>query len=49
VVINGAEFLSKNLNEYHLYHKYSAESAIQFDVTDTPAPLPEDKSEVPKK
>lgn len=50
VIINGAEVLTRNDNEYHLYHKYSAESAIQFDVTDTPAPLPDDKgSEAPKK
>jgi hypothetical protein len=50
VLINGAQFLSRNDNEYHLYHKYSADSAIQFDVTDTPAPLPDDKvTEAPKK
>ncbi|HLI84898.1 MAG TPA: hypothetical protein VKV17_13325 [Bryobacteraceae bacterium] len=50
VIINGAQFLTRNDNEYHLYHKYSAESAVQFDVTDTPAPLPDDKgTEAPKK
>jgi hypothetical protein len=43
VLINGAQFWTRNDNEYHLYHKYSAESAIQFDVNDTPAPLPDDK------
>lgn len=50
VIINGAQFLTRNDNEYHLYHKYSADSAVQFDVTDTPAPLPDDKgTEAPKK
>lgn len=43
VLINSPEYLTRNDNEYHLYHKYSADSAIQFDVTDTPAPLPDDK------
>src|SRR5215469_5465858 len=42
ILINGSEVLTRNDNEYHLYHKYSAESAIQFD-TETPAPLPDDK------
>jgi len=50
VLISGGDVLTRNDNEYHLYHKYSAESAIQFDVTETPAPLPDDKvSEVPHK
>jgi hypothetical protein len=50
VLINGSEVLTRNDNEYHLYHKYSAESAIQFDTTDTPAPLPDDKvNEQPRK
>ncbi|HUI80037.1 MAG TPA: hypothetical protein VLY24_19050 [Bryobacteraceae bacterium] len=35
--------MSRNANEFRLYHKYSAESAIKFD-TDTPAPLPEDQT-----
>jgi hypothetical protein len=43
------DVLSKNTNEFHLYHKYSSESAIKFD-TDTPAPLPEDQTkEQPRK
>jgi hypothetical protein len=43
------DVLSKNDNEFHLYHKYSADSAIKFD-TDTPAPLPEDQTkEQPRK
>lgn len=50
VLINSADVWTKNLNEYHLYHKYTSESAIQFDVTDTPAPLPDDKgNEAPQK
>jgi hypothetical protein len=50
VIINGSEVLTRNDNEYHLYHKYSADSAIQFDVTETPAPLSDDKvNEGPRK
>ncbi|MBV9746959.1 MAG: hypothetical protein JO099_24620, partial [Acidobacteriia bacterium] len=50
VLISGGDVLTRNDNEYHLYHKYSAESAIQFDVTETPAPLPDDKAnEAPHK
>ncbi|MBV9507439.1 MAG: hypothetical protein JO323_20795 [Acidobacteriia bacterium] len=50
VLISGGEVLTRNDNEYHLYHKYSAESEIKFDTTETPAPLPEDKtSEQPRK
>ena len=50
ILINGSEVLTRNDNEYHLYHKYSAESAIQFDTTETPAPLPDDKvNEQPRK
>jgi hypothetical protein len=37
------DVLTKNDNEFRLYHKYSADSAIKFD-TDTPAPLPEDQT-----
>jgi hypothetical protein len=50
ILINGSEVLTRNDNEYHLYHKYSAESAIQFDTTETPAPLSDDKvNEQPRK
>jgi hypothetical protein len=50
VLINGSEVLTRNDNEYHLYHKYSAESAITFDATETPAPLQDDKvNEQPRK
>jgi hypothetical protein len=37
------EFLTKNDTEFRVYRKYSAESDIKFD-TDTPAPLPDDKT-----
>jgi hypothetical protein len=39
----GTDVLSKNDNEFRLYHKYSADSAIKFD-TDTPAPLPDEQT-----
>lgn len=39
----GDDVLTKNDNEFRLYHKYSSESAIKYD-TDTPAPLPEDQT-----
>lgn len=38
------EYLTKNDTEFRVYRKYSAESDIKFDVTDTPAPLPDDKT-----
>jgi hypothetical protein len=38
------EYLTKNDTEFRVYRKYSAESDIKFDVTDTPAPLPEEKT-----
>jgi len=45
----GSDALTRNTNEFHLYNKYSAESAIKYD-TDTPAPLPEDQTkEQPRK
>jgi hypothetical protein len=48
VLMNGSDVYNWNENEYHLYHKYSAESSLQFDITDTPPPLPDDKtSETP--
>jgi hypothetical protein len=49
VQLAGDEVLTKNANEFRLYHKYSADSAIKFD-TETPAPLPEDGAkEQPRK
>jgi hypothetical protein len=43
VRMTGSDVLTRNANEFRLYHKYSADSAIKFD-TDTPAPLPEDQT-----
>lgn len=39
--MSSADVLSKNDNEFHLYHKYSADSQISFD---TPAPIPDDQT-----
>jgi hypothetical protein len=38
------DYLTKNDAEFRVYRKYSAESDIKFDVTDVPAPLPEEKT-----
>ena len=38
-----SDVMTRNTNEFRLYHKYSADSAIKFD-TDTPAPLPDDQT-----
>jgi hypothetical protein len=43
VRMSSDDVLSKNDNEFRLYHKYSADSAIKFD-TDTPAPLPDEQT-----
>jgi hypothetical protein len=43
VRINSGDVLTKNDNEFRLYHKYTSSSDIKFD-TDTPAPLPEDQT-----
>ncbi len=43
VLLNSADVLTRNDNEFRLYHKYSAESAITFD-TETPPPLPDDQT-----
>jgi hypothetical protein len=49
VRLSSGDVLTKNDNEFRLYHKYSSESAIKFD-TDTPAPLPEEQTkEQPRK
>jgi len=37
------DVMTRNDNEFRLYHKYSSESAIKYD-TDTPAPLPDDQT-----
>ena len=42
-----ADVLSKNDNEFHLYHKYSSESEIKYD---TPDPIPDSQTrEQPQK
>jgi hypothetical protein len=38
------DYMTRNDTEFRLYRKYSAESAISFDTTDTPAPLPDEKT-----
>jgi hypothetical protein len=38
------EYLTKNDAEFRVYRKYSADSDIKFDTTDTPAPLTDDKT-----
>jgi hypothetical protein len=43
VRLASGDVFTKNDNEFRLYHKYSAESAIKFD-TETPAPLPDDRT-----
>jgi hypothetical protein len=48
VRLSTADVLTKNDNEFRLYHKYSSESEIKYDVT--PEPLPDDqtKEQAPK-
>ena len=49
VLLGSSDVVTRNDNEFRLYHKYSAESAITFDA-DTPPPLPADQtSEQPPK
>ncbi len=48
VRLASGDVLTKNDNEFRLYHKYSSESLIKFD-TDTPAPLPEDQTKEQQK
>ncbi len=38
------DYMTKNDEEFRIYRKYSAESAISFDSADTPPPLPDDKT-----
>ena len=40
----GDEEITRNDTEFRLYRKYSAESILKFDTTDTPPPLPEDQT-----
>lgn len=43
-IMAASDYLTKNDEEFRVYRKYSAESDIKFDTTDTPAPLPEEKT-----
>jgi hypothetical protein len=38
------DYMTKNDEEFRIYRKYSAESAISFDSAETPPPLPDDKT-----
>jgi hypothetical protein len=40
------EYLTRNILEFHMYRKYSAESEVKYDsdITAAPPPLPDDKS-----
>ena len=38
------DYMTRNDEEFRIYRKYSADSAISFDTADTPPPLPEDKT-----
>jgi hypothetical protein len=45
VDMNGGDFLTMNILEFHMYRKYTTESAISYDadITATPPPLPAQK------
>jgi hypothetical protein len=43
-VMASAEYLTKNDEEFRVYRKYSTESDIKYETTDTPAPLPDEKT-----
>ena len=43
VRLGTAEYVTRNENEFRLYHKYASESEIKYD-TETPPPLPEDQT-----
>jgi hypothetical protein len=42
------DYMTKNDEEFRVYRKYSAESDVKFDVTDVPAPLPDEKTKEQK-
>jgi hypothetical protein len=48
VKMKDPEKTSKNDVEFRLYRKFTAESAISYDVKDTPEPLPEDQTKEQK-
>jgi hypothetical protein len=43
---DAGDYLTRNILEFHMYRKYSAESEIKYDedISATPAPLSEDKT-----
>jgi hypothetical protein len=43
---DAGDYLTRNILEFHMYRKYSAESEIKYDedISSTPAPLSEDKT-----
>ena len=43
-IMASAEYLTKNDEEFRVYRKYSTESDIKYETTDTPAPLPDEKT-----
>jgi hypothetical protein len=43
-IMSADDYMTKNDEEFRVYRKYSAESDLKFDVTDVPAPLPEEKT-----
>jgi hypothetical protein len=46
-IMSADDYMTKNDEEFRVYRKYSADSDIKFE-TDTPAPLPEEKTKEKK-
>jgi len=47
-IMSADDYMTKNDEEFRVYRKYSAESDVKFDVTDVPAPLPDEKTKEKK-
>jgi hypothetical protein len=47
-IMSADDYMTKNDEEFRVYRKYSAESDVKFDVTDVPAPLPDEKTKETK-
>jgi hypothetical protein len=47
-IMSADDYVTKNDEEFRVYRKYSAESDLKFDVTDVPAPLPDEKTKEQK-
>jgi len=43
---DAGEYLTRNILEFHMYRKYSADSEVKYDsdITSAPPPLPDDKT-----